>query len=559
MQWFAITANEAGNFPAAPGAATRVTGIRYDTDPRGLRRALFGGNGGAIDHTKQDTAKVRMGYAVKSIDISGVVAGWRNDTANRNTTFLRDTAGAEIWQGRVTDGLNQFNIPATAFAPSLREELHLQSGVTVRSERPAGWNGSFVISDYRILDDASRQANSADPIAANGGVGTVTRRDGTGWGTMEGQARYTPVAGGRHALTFGVHRNAYRLLNVVNNASDWRSVETTLSQNYAGRSNVKAFYAQDVVTLRQNLKLTVGWRAEWFETWDGGQVARLSSCTSTAGVVCAANGDGTFNKIVSYPRRSLSGQSPKASISWTADDDLLIRVSAGRGVRFPNVEELYNGTVTATSVIVSDPDLKAERSNAFELSAEKFWTNHMLRSTFFLDDVRDAILRQSDSTVTPSITRVSNMDRARTPGLEFVWVANDFGVRGVNVEGNLTLASAKVVENRADPESEGKYWLRVPKTRGTITMAYRPTDRWMGSIAYRHHGRSFNDVYNRDTNSNVFGGVSSVNQVDVRLSYKPIALTEIAFGIDNVTDSIAYAHHPYPGRTLFVELRVAPK
>jgi hypothetical protein len=35
----------------------------------------------------------------------------------------------------------------------------------------------------------------------------------------------------------------------------------------------------------------------------------------------------------------------------TGTGDLwLLKLSAGRGVRFPNVEELYNGTVTAASV-----------------------------------------------------------------------------------------------------------------------------------------------------------------------------------------------------------------
>ena len=38
----------------------------------------------------------------------------------------------------------------------------------------------------------------------------------------------------------------------------------------------------------------------------------------------------------------------------------------------------------------------------------------------FHDAVRDAILRQSDTTVTPSVTRVSNVDRVKTSGLEIV-------------------------------------------------------------------------------------------------------------------------------------------
>jgi iron complex outermembrane recepter protein len=556
MQYFAVTANDGGTFPAASGDAVAVTGIQYDTDPRGRARALFGANAGAIDHTVQDSVKLRLGYArPAAYEVSGLMGVWRNETAMRNTTFLRDARGNPVWQGRVTDGVNQFVIPATALAPSTRDELHSQVGLTLRTRRPLGWNGSLIVSDYRILDDVNRQAGAPDPVAAGGGIGTATRRDGTGWGTFELQATRTP-ARSRHTATIGVHRNGYRLDHVVRNSTDWRSVETTTNQRYTGRTLVHALYAQDVVRLRHDLKLTLGWRAEWFEAWDGMQLARVGSCAAGVTAECRPNGDGTFDKAVLYPRRTLSGQSPKASVTWTATDALLIRASVGRGVRFPNVEELYNGTVTATSVTVSDPNLLAERSNAIELSAERFWTRHALRATFFADDVHDAILRQSDATVTPSIVRTSNVDRVRTPGLELVWVGRDMPIRNVSIEANATFADSKVVRNSRDPLMDGKYWLRVPKTRGSVVVAYRPRPEWLGSIGYRHQGRAYNDPYNLDILPNVYGGVSSVNQIDARLSYKPMPIAEVAFGIDNLTDSRAWVSHPFPGRTLFLELRL---
>jgi iron complex outermembrane receptor protein len=147
----------------------------------------------------------------------------------------------------------------------------------------------------------------------------------------------------------------------------------------------------------------------------------------------------------------------------------------------------------------------------------------------------------------------------RTPGLELVWSGRDLLVRGVSVDANLTLADSKVVENAKDPATVGKYWLRVPKTRGNVTITYRPTERWMGSLGYRHQGEAFNDVYNLDVNGNVYGGFSTVDQLDVRVSYKPVDKAEIAFGVDNVTNSRSYQSHPMPGRTMFLELRVASR
>jgi iron complex outermembrane receptor protein len=77
----------------------------------------------------------------------------------------------------------------------------------------------------------------------------------------------------------------------------------------------------------------------------------------------------------------------------------------------------------------------------------------------------------------------------------------------------------------------------------------------MGSVGFRHQGRAYNDVYNLDVNPNVYGGVSGLNQLDLRSSFKPHARLELAAGVDNLTDGRAYQSHPFPGRTFFLEVR----
>lgn len=562
MNYYTVSADAAGVFPAVTGTAVPVTGIRYDEDPKGRRRAVFGASGGAIDHTVQDTLKLKLGYEfTPELVASAMLGGWTNDTRNSNRSFLRDASGATLWSGRVTDGVNTFNIPLSAFAPSNRDEMHRHGGITLKTKYATGWNGSIVYSNYRIVSDIARQANLPEDQAASGGAGSWTRRDGTGWNTFEVQAAYRPSEGdftdGRHALTLGAHRNAYLLDSPTSNASDWRSTETTLAQRYRGRTEVTALYAQDAWRLREDLVLTLGLRHERFVTRDGEQLLRVASCTAAAGVDCVDNGDGSFNRVLAYPQRRLSGSSPKASISWHAEEDLLLKASFGRGVRFPNVEELYNGTFTASAQTQSDPNLKAERSDALELSAEKDWEQHRLRVSVFHDAVRDAILRQSDTTVTPSVTRVSNVDRVKTSGLEIVWQTQDWLLRGLSLDANAAFAHSKVTANAADPASVGKYWLRVPKLRANLLATYRPTRQWMGSLGIRHSGRAYNDTYNLDVQPDVYGGVSSFTFVDLRGSYKLTPQVELALGVDNLADSRGFQAHPYPGRTVFTELRAS--
>ena len=562
MNYYTVSANAAGAFPAVTGAVRPVSGIRYDTDPKGFARAVFGASGGAIDHTLQDTAKFKMGYRfTPELVASAMLGWWTNDTTNTNQSFLRDASGQTVWSGKVTDGRHSFNIPASAFAPSNRDELHRHGGFTVKTTRETGWNASFVYSNYRIVDDTARQANLPQDQAASGGPGSWTRRDGTGWNTLELQATYRPVendwTGGRHALTFGAHRNGYRLDSPTTDASDWRHTETRLAQRYAGRTEVTALYAQDVWALRPDLTLTLGLREERFKTWGGEQLLRVDACTPSAGVSCLPQEGGGFHRVLPYDARELSGSSPKASLAWSAPDDLLLKASVGRGVRFPNVEELYNGSFTATAQTQSDPNLKPERADALELSAEKDWDHHRLRVSLFHDEVSDAILRQSDTTVTPSVTRISNVDRVRTRGVEFVWQAEGWLIEGLSIDANAAFASSRVTANDRDPLSVGKSWLRVPKVRANLLAAWRPDARWMTSLGVRHSGRAYNDVYNLDTHPNTYGGVSSFTFVDLRGSVKLTPQLELALGVDNVADSRGYQAHPYPGRTLFTELRAS--
>lgn len=171
--------------------------------------------------------------------------------------------------------------------------------------------------------------------------------------------------------------------------------------------------------------------------------------------------------------------------------------------------------------------------------------------------MRDAILRQSDNTVTPSVTRVSNVDRVKTSGLELVWQTQDWLLRGLSLDANAAFANSKVTANAADPASVGKYWLRVPKVRANLLAAYRPNSDWMGSLGIRHSGRAYNDTYNLDIHPDVYGGVSSFTFVDLRGSVKLAPKLELALGVDNAADSRGYQAHPYPGRTFFTELRAS--
>ena len=544
-QGFANIVQTNGAYPAITGATTAVTGVRYDLNSLGQQRALFGST--STDHTVQDTLNLRLGYDISaSSEIEGRASLWRNDSTVTTETWLRDAALNPVWSGKVSDGTNKFNIATNFFAPSKVDESHRQLGLTWKTKHATGWNTSVVATDYKIVSDPNRAAANPTPVADLGDAGTVTRRDGTGWNTFELQAAYTPVAadwgGGKHALLMGLHRNQYTLSNVVNNASDWRNAETTLNQNYQGKTAITAVYVQDAWRINPALTLTGGLRYEQFRAFDGSQYFAGTPPVQSA-----------------YPERTLHASSPKLSLAWAAMDDLVLKASAGKGVRFPNVDELFNGTKTGTSITFSDPDLKPEVSTALELSAEKTWDQHSLRVSYFRDDSTDTILRQTDSTVTPSVSRVSNVDRVLTDGIEAVWQASNLGLKGLDLEANATWANAVVKENTRNPATVGKQWLRIPRTRVSLQASYRGVENWLFAAGWRYQSASFSNELNLDTNHNVYGGMSSVNKLDLRASWRFAKGWDWAFGVDNLMANPSWQHHTLPQRSLHTSLSYSLK
>lgn len=541
MQYYTVSANAAGSFPNVTGSAVPVSGVRFDTDPQGRRRAVFGASAGAIDHTIQDQVKLRGGYAFTDwLEVEGFVALWQNDTNNEDRTFMRDSSGNPVWSGNVVANGIVFNVPLTALAPSTREEQHLQWGTTLRTTRDEGWNGSLVYSEYDIRKDSTLQANVPDPIAANGGRGTNTERDGTGWQTFEIQGIYTPVhddwTGGAHTLAVGYHQNEYQLVNPIYDTQDWRQRDGALAQDVFGETRLKALYVQDEWQLAERWSLTVGVRYEDWQAFNGGQRAGAAQ--------------------IAYPERTDDATSPKASLAYsTADGNWMFRLSAGRGVRFPTVAELFQGTATVNSITVNDPNLKPERSDSVDFTVERWLAWGKVRVSLFQDDVRDSIFGQTNITVTPNVTNVQNVDRVRTRGVESAFSVSVPGLDSLRFDGSVAYAKARILENDNFPISVGKIWPRVPDWRGNMQAVWRPMPEWLTSLGLRYSGHMYNRLENDDVHPDTYGGVSRFTTLDARVAYTMENAVELALGIDNLADERSYQSHPYPGRTVFVEAR----
>ncbi|MDP3136583.1 MAG: TonB-dependent receptor, partial [Burkholderiaceae bacterium] len=254
--------------------------------------------------------------------------------------------------------------------------------------------------------------------------------------------------------------------------------------------------------------------------------------------------------------------SPKAAVSWQWRSNTVLKGSIGRALRFPTVGELYGATSTVNSQYINDPDLRPERSWTRELSLERDLGHGLLRATLFTESTRDALYAQTtfDAAAIRNVSRVQNVGRIQTQGLELAYNGVDVGRRGLDLNGSITYADSVIKENAgfvAVPgDTIGKRQPNIARWRATALASYRWSAKWSGSLGARYSGPQFRTLDNSDVNGFSYQGVSKFFTVDVRLRHQVSKSTSLALGIDNLNNYKFWNFHPYPQRSYVLQMQV---
>jgi iron complex outermembrane recepter protein len=246
--------------------------------------------------------------------------------------------------------------------------------------------------------------------------------------------------------------------------------------------------------------------------------------------------------------------SPKTALSFAVAPEWTLKASVGRAVRMPTVAELYQGSISAGTVVNNDPNLRPERSVTTEWTVERDTGSGTLRATVFHERTSDALYSQTNVSVTPNVTNIQNVDAIHTTGLELAAQASDVGFKGLALTSSVTFADSVIVKNDKFPASVGHWQPRVPRWRANLLATYAPNEVWSVSAGVRYSGRQYGTLDNSDPNGAAYTGVSDYLLGDVRVQYRLAKQWKMSLGIDNIGNATYWAFHPYPQRTFHVEL-----
>jgi iron complex outermembrane recepter protein len=531
-----------------PGTAgTPVTGAVLEANNANQPWYVIGS--GTEYQTQQDHLKAKFAYDFTPTIRGNYVLGvWRNSAEGRPQSYLRNAAGQPVTSGVINIGGRSYAAPTGGdFAATDERLTHLMHGLSLKSNTRGTWDWELAASLYDYQRDDKRQNGAANllPAALGGGAGTLADGSGTGWVNLAMKGTWRPAGmGGAHTVDLGLQQDSYELKYLTSSiAGNWRSDPAgALANEVSGKTRLRSAYAQDAWAFAPSWKTVLGLRAEQWQAYDGKTVF---SATSTLG----------------YPSRSENFLSPKAALSFQAGADLVLKASTGRAVRMPTVSELYGATSTTNSQFINDPKLRPERSWTSELTAEKDLGAAQLRVTFFNEDTRDALYSQTsfDAAANRNISRVQNIDRIRTNGLELAYNGSNVLARGLDLSGSLTYADSVIKANQGfvvtPGDTLGKRQPNIPKWRATALASYRVDERWTASLGARYSGAQFRTLNNADVNGFTYQGVSKYFTVDARVRLQINRQWSAAFGIDNLNNYQFWNFHPYPQRSYSAELK----
>jgi len=536
----------------ASAAGTAVTGAVLDKNNANAPWYVLGT--ATEYHTIQDHFKIKLAYDITpTLRASYTLGLWQNTSEGRPVSYLRNAAGQPVYSGAINiNGLAFSGVQALSGGdfPLTNESLsHAMHGLSVKSHTQGLWDWEVAASLYDYGKDEKRQNAASNPLptASSGGAGTIADGSGTGWNTLAFKGIWRPQGmQGAHIVDFGLQQDSYTLKYLTSNISgNWLSDGAgTLANEVGGKTVLRSLYAQDAWAFDPKWKTVLGARVE---NWTA-----LSGFT-TFGIGNAAN--------AGYAERSENFISPKAALSYQWTRDTVLKGSVGRAVRMPTVSELYGATSTTNSQYINDPNLKPEKSWTTELSAEKDFGNGVLRFTLFTEDTQDSLYSQTtfDAVANKNVSRVQNIGRIQTQGLEVAYNGFDVLKKGLDLSGSVTYADSIIKENAGfvvvAGDTLGKQQPNIPQWRATALASYRVDEHWSASFGARYSGPQYRTLNNVDVNGATYQGVSEYFTTDVRVRYVVDKQWTASFGIDNLNNYQYWNFHPYPQRSYVAELK----
>jgi iron complex outermembrane recepter protein len=460
---------------------------------------------------------------------------WNLDRQSAPETYLKDTSGTPVYEGRVTTLGRNWTAAGANFSTTARKEY--LAGFKV--EAPVGPLAARLnLSTYRIASAQTRTSNGY-VAGTTSGAGTLADQGPTAWYTADLTLEHK---GERNAFAFGATANFYQTDLTRLNVTNWRTAANPAfaSQTF-GKTQLLSGWIEDSIIASADVRFTAGLRVDHWRAFDGG-VGRIGT-----------SGQPVFKDYVAREDTALS---PTLSAQARLGPNTHAQLSLAIATRFPTVGELFQGSLNGDGSFNADsfdPNLKPEQSHDLNLIVAQDLGLVKITGSFFFQRVDNTIFSVTGFNQNGVITSsFKNIDRTRQYGFELIAETRDWPIEGMKIDANAAYNNAKTIRNAALPISEGVAFPRIPSWRLNANLRYDLTDSVQGSLGIRYANRPNTNLEGTQRGDTI-GYTSELFALDARMNWQLPAGFRLSAGVDNITNNKAWVFHPYPQRTFLIE------
>jgi len=297
---------------------------------------------------------------------------------------------------------------------------------------------------------------------------------------LGGSAQWSRPAGRVQTLVAG-----FEMREVHGSSNDIVSAGENLS---GGRERTTRLFGEDILQLSPRLiaNLSLG-----YDHWSdfSARLVQIRSNVST---------------VFPYADRTADALNPRASLLYRAGHGTSLTASGYRAFRAPTLNELYRNFRQGNALTYGNPALVAERLTGVEAGVRQSLLSDRLslRTTFFWNDITDAIVNVTLSQTPALITRQKeNVARTLSTGVN---LDGEFRVSNtVQFAGGYQFAHAVVSSYRPDPavvvlnpSLVGNWVPEVPHQQFTLQARYINPKIVSANVQGTFVGRQFDDDLN---------------------------------------------------------------
>jgi iron complex outermembrane receptor protein len=517
------------------GGEMPVSGGLASIDEYGNPVVYYGNTGRQASTT--DQLKTKLAYEWGDwLAIATVAYEERRVDALDAQNYLRDASGNPVWNGPVVQDGIAFDVSGSDFSVNEQERRSLLLGGRVQGPLGERWWLEASVSRFEILDDETRNSLAHPDDPAFTPAGGVSVFDDTGWETAGFKLSNDRLFGNDRVNVVTGYGYEHYSLGITNyDSDDYRAGARTVATNASGgETELHAAFAQFGWRATARLDFQVGGRYEAWRAQDGYYY------------------DFGRDNLQDNANRSENRFSPKFSAGFQPADGWQLRYSLARAYRFPIVEELYQNERRTTGTSIANADLEPEDGLHHNVTIERTVDGGYIRVNLFAETIEDAIFNQSTIVDNRTIRTFLPVDEVETRGTEFVFNRSGIAER-LDVRFNLAYVDSEITRNSANPDLEGKTFPRMPRWRGHVLATWHMSDRWDVGGGVRYASNSYGDLDNADTAADVFGAHDAYTQIGLKTNYSLDNGVRLSLGVDNLTNEVTFVHHPWPGRTLYIE------